>query len=187
MLYRRRSLVALNIFLALLLPFQHLDATTVRVLSLEEMVQSADRIFVGQCIAVESRRDEYNLPATYVTFQVLDPVKGYLAKTVMIKLIGSSGPGALKIADLPTFQEKETVLLFLYPTSRYGFTSPVGLQQGKWNVVKTSSGKQLLKRSFAGNPGFKGSRQTLYGLSTKDGLLDYSGFVSLLKKMAVQQ
>ena len=170
----------------LLYPVQHLDATTVRRLSLEEMVQTADRIFVGTCLAVDSRRDGYNLQATYVTFQVIEPIKGKLAKTVVIKQIGSTAPGTFRIVGMPTYQVGEKVLLFLYPNSRHGFTSPVGLQQGKWTAVKTAAGKQLWQRGLAGSLTVGGSTGALYGLSTREGLFHYAKFLALLKKMVAQ-
>ena len=121
-----RIVIVLSFSWALIYPVQRLDATTVRQLTLEEMIKAADRIFVGKCLSVESRRDERGVPATYATFQVIERIKGKLGDTITIKQFGGAPPGVLKIPGMPTYQAGEKVLLFLHPPSQYGFTSPVG-------------------------------------------------------------
>lgn len=183
-----RILLALSLSFGLIHAVPGLDATTVRLLTLEEMIKAADTIFVGKCIAVESRRDEYGFPATYATFLVIEQIKGQLGEKVKIKQIGGEAPGVFKLPNLPTYTVGEEVLLFLHPTSRYGFTSPVGLHQGKWSVVESGPGKKMLRRSVTGSLVVKGSAGALYGQRDKWGrrLLDYSGFIFHLKKMVAQ-
>ncbi len=172
-----RILLALSLSWMLIHPAQSLHATTVRLVSLEEMVKAADRIFVGKCVSVESRSDEYGLPATYVTFLVIEQIKGDLGERVTIKQIGGRTSEVFKIPGLPTYRVGEEVLLFLHPNSQHGFTSPVGLNQGKWSVLESSAGKKMLRPAVTGRS---------YGQGQIKGLFDYSEVVPRLKKMVVQ-
>lgn len=178
-----RFFLPLSLAAALLHPVPRLDASMVRLVSLEEMVQLADRIFVGRCVAVESRRDERGVPVTYATFVVVEAIKGQLDAKVTIKQIGSQAPGPLYLPDLPRYAVGEEALLFLHGTSPYGFTSPVGLQQGKWRVVRSRSGKRVLERGIAASLPRKGSG-ALYGLGEERGYLPYADFIVRLKQMA---
>lgn len=174
--------IALHLLIAtaLLCP-AFLGAATVRQMSLKEIVETADRVFVGTCIDVRSLRDGYGLPATFVTFSVQEGIKGNLGKIITIKVIGGGG-GLLRIEGMPAFHEGEEVLLALYPNSQYGFTSPVGLQQGKWTVVEKTAGKKMLHRSLAG--------AAILGAPTYDydqdasGMVDYTRFMGLVKRLA---
>lgn len=181
-----RILLVLSVSSILIHPGEYLHATTVRLVSLDQMVKAADRIFVGKCVSVESRRDEYGLPATYVTFVVIERIKGPVGGKITIKQIGAGTFGALKIPGLPTYAVGEEVLLFLHPNSQYGFTSPVGLHQGKWRVLESSPGKKMLQRSFGGSVTFKGAAGRSYGAEQRRGLFDYSRFLTRLKEMIRQ-
>ena len=185
------------VFPSLLLP-ERLGATTVRQVSLPQMIRAADRIFVGKVVAVESRRDEHGLPATYVTFAVTETIKGPPGKQVTIKQIGGR-PGTLPaIPGLPTYTVGEVVLLFLHRDSQYGFTSPVGLHQGKWKVVETTPGKKFLEANLHGSFAGQGRSGAIYGANSyaerSSGhkaasgkqLLNYYTFIPRLKKMAAR-
>ena len=63
-----------------------------------------------------------------------------------IKILGDQGwPGKREtgIEGAPRYVEGEEVVLFLYGDSRAGFTSPVGLGQGKFSVVRDKHGQRL--------------------------------------------
>ena len=166
-------------------PIQLANAGTVRPMSLAEIIETADRVFVGKCIDVRTGRDEHGLPVTYISFSVIETIKGNTGRVVTIKTIGG-GPGTLQLADMPTFREGEEVLLFLYPESRYGFTSPVGLYQGKWTVKSTPSGTKQLQPSLGGVPvyGAVPGAETRPGSGGSPGLVDYTRFISRIRRMA---
>ena len=52
------------------------------------------------------------------------------------------------IPGLPRFREEEEVLLFLYGDSSSGFTSPVGLGQGKFTIFSDKNGKSMAVNGF---------------------------------------
>ena len=113
-----------------------------------------------------------------------EAIKGDLGPTVTVKQIGDQ-KGILRIPDLPTYAVGEEVMLFLHPNSPYGFTSPVGLHQGKWTIITTSSGKKMFRRSVSGSLLVKGAAGALYSerLKGKPVQYQYSTFLSRVKKL----
>jgi hypothetical protein len=134
------------LLLCLVLPAPAL-ASQVRTLDLNEMTARADRVFRGRCVHVEVRKDpRLGRLVTHVTFQVDRAAKGDLGKTVTIRLLGDQEDVAGRpagIAGLPRFRAGEEVILFLYPDSGSGLTSPVGFGQGKFDLVKDKQGRSL--------------------------------------------
>ncbi|MGH9338587.1 MAG: hypothetical protein ACRD1R_03120 [Acidobacteriota bacterium] len=112
-------------------------AVTVRPVNLFEMVEAAENVFLGQCVAVESDLDEVTgLPILQYTFEVLRGLKGVSkGETVTFRQIDSRHGLGL---SLPQFRLGEKSLLFLHAASRLGLTSPVGLEQGAFQVVNTT-------------------------------------------------
>ena len=60
------------------------------------------------------------------------------------------------IAGVPTFHVGEEVVLFLYGESELGLSSPVGLGQGKFEVVETKEGGKLALNSSNNRTLFRG-------------------------------
>jgi hypothetical protein len=157
--YKKFSFLLVSV-LFLSLPLQ---ASMVLPLTLQKMAVMANRVFEGECIGMEEDVDENSLPVTYVTFAVNQVFKGSLDSTVTIKQYGMKpredtlttllgiGPhiiGAMKGLARPSFREGEKVILFLYPDSQWGFTSPIGLGQGKFVVDETLEGEKIVSNSF---------------------------------------
>jgi hypothetical protein len=113
-------------------------ATTILPLDLAGLTTAADRIFHGRALAVRSGRDEHGLPSTWTTFAVDEAVKGGDADTIEIKQLGVDTPlpdGTLfRVPAIPSYRVGDEVILFLHPNSTAGFTSPVGLGQGRFRV-----------------------------------------------------
>ena len=124
----RFSFLLLGVVGCLMMPASQVGAMTVRALSLEELVRRADRIFVGTCVEVRQVRSESGQPITEITFRIIEPIKGVSADRVMIRQLG----GQL----LPGYSVGQEVLLFLHPESPTGLTSPVGLGQGIFTVLR---------------------------------------------------
>lgn len=117
---------------------------TVGPLPLRQMTAEAVRIVHGRVVAVRSDRDERGLPATWITLEVLDALKGGAASETTIKQFGVADPlpdgTAASIIGMPRFTPGEEVVLFLYGESTLGFTSPIGLGQGVYRVEDTANG-----------------------------------------------
>jgi hypothetical protein len=149
------------IFVAFFLtPLAH--ASIVRTLNLEDLTTRADRIFSGRCVDVrEVRHAGLGQTVTYTTFVVTRAVKGDLHERITIKSIGglgSEGAGRDPFAAVPRFHRGEEVILFLYGDSAAGLTSPVGLGQGKFRIIKNKRGREIALNE-------NGNRTLLQGLS----------------------
>lgn len=171
-------------------------ATTVLPLDLKTIDQQAERVFVGDVISVASDLDEYQIPATFVRLQVLEGIRGVrTGDQILIKqyrggsrIDGSDGsvlifPKTLRQSPL-FFQEGERLVLFLYPESRYGFTSPVGFGQGAFSIER--EGTREVVRNVWGNSFFKWglSEQTMRALSLpQGGPIDLETFLQVVRRL----
>jgi len=141
-------------------------ASQVRPLNLEEMTARADRILSARCTGVKLRRDrDLDQTVTEVTFTAHRAVKGGARGAFTIRLFGdgdaaSPREGSNRAASL--FRPGEEVVLFLYPDSSAGLTSPVGLGQGKFLVARSAKGDEVASNGFADGRLFRGlSREAL--------------------------
>jgi hypothetical protein len=131
--------------------------------NLEEMVMSADRAFVGQCLSIEEGRESIaggNLPVTRYTFAVDQVIKGELPATFTFTQLGyrlrqatKSGtvtmhgmtvrPG-LSIHGMSDYEVGDRVLLLLVPNYQKGrLTYPVGLDQGAFRISRLETGEEV--------------------------------------------
>lgn len=133
--------------------------TMVLPLDLPQMTRQAEKIFVGRCQESAVELDENGIPATYVRFQVLQPLKGVSeGETVLIKQYGvlkeplQVREGEKAIVPLKSislspkgYRPGEEYLLFFYPESILGFTSPVGAGQGKFEILTDKQGLKVVQ------------------------------------------
>src|SRR5262245_11431728 len=107
--------------------------------SLEDVVTRAERVVGGRVVAVRTGRDQRGLPATWITLDVFQTLKGPAATQLTFKQAGVAEPladgGFFRIPGIPTFTEGEEVILCLRGESPRGFTSPVGFESGTFRVV----------------------------------------------------
>jgi hypothetical protein len=130
---------------AVLLTALQSAATTVKPLLLDEVVDAAAIAFHGTCVANRVEIDpQTRLVVTLTTFEVREPIKGAVASTHVIKQIGGTLPGGdsgLIVHGVPKFGIGQEYVLFLAGVSTLGFSSPVGLAQGRFEVSEKSAGK----------------------------------------------
>lgn len=167
---------ALTIFVALTLPVptRMVDAHhAVLRFNLEEMTSTADRIFVGRCMAIEETEEiiaQGQMPVTRYTFEVERAVKGKLPKVITVRQLGHPAHRALGkggemtmhgravtpdtfIHGMSEYHIGDRMLLFLIPNYMGGkVTYPVGLYQGAFTVSRMPSGQELARNSI-GNLG----------------------------------
>lgn len=109
-------------------------------IDLEKMVKSAGTIFSGRCIDVQNgvHPDYQNVNVKFVEFDILDVLEGRVGDRLKFMQFGNG----IEMPHAPKYRKGENVLLFLYPASQYGFTSPVGGHQGKFSIkTDAESGK----------------------------------------------
>lgn len=125
---------------------QHAAATSVLPISLQRMTAVADIVFHGKAVSNETRLDPVSKNiATFTRFEVIEVVKGTPGRTHTIKQIGGQIPGSnsrLIIYGVPQFTTGEEYVVFLPKASSLGFSSPLGLSQGKFDI--RNSGEQAL-------------------------------------------
>jgi hypothetical protein len=85
------------------------------------------------------------VPVARITFAVERAAKGVSGETVTIEILHGNGTAG---QGLPGFAPGERAILFLYPPSRLGLTSPVGLGQGKFSLVRDKEGRELAINAF---------------------------------------
>lgn len=142
--------VLLPLLLGILIPGAA-RATTVRPLNIEELTEKAGRIVSGQVVAIDVSTDPaLDLPVARVTLAVQRTLKGSGGSTLAFRMLApSEAATTLGVRGLPSFDVGEEVVLFLYPESRTGLTSPVGLTQGKFVKVTDKQGRTLAVNGFA--------------------------------------
>jgi len=162
-------------------------------MDLDGLTQAAGMIVAGKVTHVESRPDEHGLPATFITIAVTEKIKGVQEDAITIKQLGfqelPADGRAVRLAGMPSYRLGEDVLLFLHQPSDLGFTSPVGLGQGKYTVFEVAPGKRLVQNLFGNRnllaPGKASAGATDVGqeLQSSQGRgLDYETFLMAIKR-----
>ena len=158
------------------------NAATVEAMTLEEMAQRADFIFVGR--AVDSRAD-WNVQRTriytYTTFQVERFIKGGSGEEqVTLRLWGGQlGPILSIVPGTPQFAPGEEVLLFCVGSGAR-IPTLLGLALGKFTLTRDDAGETMLKRDISGlvlanyrtNSQPAGTPPTRYRLSDVEARID---------------
>ena len=123
------------------------EAATIRPLLLDEIIDSAAIAFQGSCTGNRVEQDTVTrFIVTYTTFEVKDVIKGDVNATHVIKQIGGTlpdGESGMIVQGVPKFVVGEEYVVFLAGISSLGFSSPVGLAQGKFSVQQSAAGKKI--------------------------------------------
>ncbi|CAN5367199.1 hypothetical protein BH11PSE11_BH11PSE11_38270 [soil metagenome] len=139
--FRRILLAALS---AMLLsgPAQ---ASSVLPMNLDQIIDGAQIAFQGICTGSRSERDaQTGRIVTFTSFDVTDVLKGTVGATHTIKQVGGTvGGETYRVNGVPNFAVGQDYVVFLYGVSSAGFSSPVGLQQGKFVVTPGPSGPEI--------------------------------------------
>lgn len=109
----------------------HVHVKTLRF-DLEEITKEADRIFSGKCKEVkEIKYDEQSkLPIVQYTFTIDKNIKGLKDKKEITFKQWKA------ISNENGYKKGKKYILFLHGDSNIGLTSPVGLEQGLFEVYK---------------------------------------------------
>ena len=123
------------------------QAASVLPLYLDQVIDNSRLAFEGTCVETHSERDPAtDMVVTYTTFAVHDVLKGSVGPSHTIKQIGGSLPGEgvqYRVAGVPTFEVGQDYVVFLAGVSASGFSSPIGLEQGRFDV-REQGGKLLV-------------------------------------------
>jgi hypothetical protein len=151
----------------------------VKQMNLEDVITSAQYIFSGLCTGSERRYDaETGREVVFVQFTVTQMLKGEEVDEITFKM----SKVAVDIGNVPTFTHGQEVILFLYGKSDVGFTSPVGLAQGTFSVLSSSTGEKVVVNGNNNSNLFQGIDTTKYAKRTKG-----SSFLAALDRVVPHQ
>ena len=123
------------------------SATSLRPISLEQLSTRASLIFYGKATNNEVKRDETSgRIATFTEFEVIELIKGKAGNRHTIKQIGGYHKNSkthLLVHGVPSFQIGKNYVIFLPEKSSLGFSSPLGLHQGRFSIT-TVDGEQFV-------------------------------------------
>jgi len=126
--------------LVLLLPPARAQETVASApADLDQIVQQADTIVRGHIVSVRSEPHPQfpSLRTVVVTFQADRVLKGSADKTSTFRQYVFDARDPIKTSG---YRKADELLLFLNPSSRYGLTSPVGLDQGRFRIERDPQG-----------------------------------------------
>ena len=168
-------------------------AVSVKHMNLEEITSTARTIFSGRCTGSESKVDaETGRDAVFYTFSVSKVIKGTPAKEYTLKM----SKVAVNALHTSLFKKGDEVVLFLYGKSTLGFSSPVGLGQGKFRVKYSHTGEKLVVNERNNRNLFSGVDRAKYmkkftgsdslakiesTMASPQGTIDYHTFVTLIE------
>jgi hypothetical protein len=167
-------------------------ATTVRLLSFEEIVTTAERIFLGQVINVRptwQTSSQGKHIVSVVTFKVERVLKGQIGPEIQLEFLGGDIGGlVMEVVGMPQFRVGDRDVLFLSATPRA--VSPlVGFYHGRFRVADDRANRTTRVLTHAGQPVTRGSAGT-FGtrsvLPQSSGAMTYGDFEALVLQTLAQ-
>ena len=199
--------LTLKLLILIFISYNTLAASVV-LLGLEAMQRDAEFIFHGECISVhESKDTKTDFVVTFTTFKVVKVIKGNVSNTYTIKQFGGApldNGDVTIVSGVPRFEIGEEYVIFLPRPSSLGFSSPIGLSQGIFDVAQdrlgslsVSNGRdfsELLPNSPSVSAGLRLEENSAQSLvtdtkraSTTSGVrMALDEFVSIVKAMEMQ-
>jgi hypothetical protein len=108
-------------------------------MNLDEMSQDSGRIIHGKVVSIrEEIHETLRIPVSVISVQTEECLKGNASGQVQFRQVKNIG--------LPVYRQGDEVVIFLYPESKAGVTSPVGGDQGLFRVTATKKGKSIQNR-----------------------------------------
>ena len=180
--------------LALLAGFGAAHASSVTQSSLVDLISESDRILVGTVTQVSDGFTEKNVPFTEVTITVSESLRGDAVPSYTFRQFGLKEPREIdgrtylgvSPEGWPTWNERESVMLFLTPPARLtGLQTTVGLGQGKLSLrngqLASSARNMGLFRDIEITASGL-SRAQLEMLETDGKAVDANPFISLVRR-----
>jgi hypothetical protein len=119
-------------------------ALSVVPLELDQIIDRSTYAFEGTVLSMRSEIEAGSrLIVTYTTFSVTDNLKGTLPATYTVKQVGGANiEGGLRMPGV-SYGVGQSYVVFLAGVSDAGFTSPIGLMQGKFSVQDDGTRKRV--------------------------------------------
>ncbi|MFQ5812620.1 MAG: hypothetical protein ACE5I2_05445 [Anaerolineae bacterium] len=154
----RRTVFLFSLGLLLLLsaqPAQTQRGALILQQNLAELVEEAETIVVGHVLSARAEKHPQfkNLNTVVVTLRVSDVWKGAPGPTFTFRQY------VWDIRDVGTtlgYGKGQEVLLLLIKPSRYGLSSPAGLDQGRFRILRDRQGKRFVVNGYQNRGLFRG-------------------------------
>ena len=114
----------------------HSNSMTVLPMNLDQMTQDSGKIIHGKVVGIrEEIHETLGIPVSVISVQIEECLKGDATGQVQFRQVKGMG--------LPVYRQGDEIVIFLYPESKVGVTSPVGGDQGLFKVMATQEGKKI--------------------------------------------
>lgn len=123
-----------------------LNATTMLGMDIDQVAKDAEFIFEGEVILLETRRESgTGIISTYVTFSVIDVVKGdYDADSVELKFMGGVFNGQIvEVSGLIIPKQGEQGIYFVESINRDLINPLLGWSQGHFIIVEDDGERRI--------------------------------------------
>ena len=149
--YKIRILLALLVSILIFHACYGQDGAIVRPQNLAQMTDEAGTILQGRVVSVrmEPHPQLTNLQTVVVTLQVDQVLKGQSAQTYTFRQYTWDYRGTARRTG---YAPGQNLLLLMTKPSQYGLSSPVGLEQGRFQITADSQGR-LVAANGHGNAG----------------------------------
>lgn len=156
-----RKFHVLSLFLLAAAIIQTSSAQRTIRMNIERIIADAAIIVHGTVANVEHAVDpKTGLLSTFVTIDVHENLFGADRKQITLKMLGGkTETRTLKLADMPQYVKGQEIVGCFFPPSKSGFTSPVGMGQGTFTIVKEpSTGKRVIRSAAEQRQLFSGMK-----------------------------
>jgi hypothetical protein len=130
----------------ILIPISYGNATTVREVSLDEMLQKSQFVFEGTVTAIEARENSQKRIHTYVTFEIKDVIKGiYDSNIITLSFLGGTvGDRTMAVSDMQFPKKGEHGIYFVESLERAQINPLYGWSQGHFIVEPDAAGSERM-------------------------------------------
>jgi len=128
----------------LLMPISFGHASSVREVSMNEMLQQSQFVFEGMVTATEARENSQKRIHTYVTFEITDIIKGeYRSNIITLRFLGGTvNDVTMVVSDMRLPQKGEHGIYFVESLERFQVNPLYGWSQGHFIVEPDGTGNQ---------------------------------------------
>jgi hypothetical protein len=121
-----------------LMPISIGNATSIREVSMDEMLQQSQFIFEGTVTAIEARQNSQKRIHTYVTLEITDVIKGeYPGNIITLRFLGGTvNDVTMVVSDMRLPQEGEHGIYFVESLKRFQVNPLYGWSQGHFIVER---------------------------------------------------
>jgi hypothetical protein len=128
----------------LLMPISYGNATSVREVSMDEMLQQSQFVFEGTATAVQAKENSQKRIHTYVTFEIKDIIKGeYHSNFITLRFLGGTvGDVTMTVSDMRLPQQGEHGVYFVESLERLQVNPLYGWSQGHFIVERDATGSE---------------------------------------------